>query len=231
MADRHPQGMVTVAQHAPRHSEEALTDPGSDEQQRAVAAAIEQHWEELLIDARVWVRSQGLQSDLETLAWDALQQAIATALRCAGRYDVQRAARPWLRRILFNTIRTARRDAATERKHVLPLADAAQGVRRVQREQGSERQELSEDELLGMLGASTETASMASHEGFEELLALVGAADQEVLRLAYGEGLRGAVLGARLGISEGAAYTRLSRALARLRTAYREVNNYQQDDS
>jgi RNA polymerase sigma factor (sigma-70 family) len=224
-------GSVLVAQHAFQPTRQDIPVPASGEQQQALAAAIEQHWEELLVDSRVWVRSLGLQGDLEALAWDALQEAIATALRCAGRYDVRCAARPWLRRILFNVIRTVRRDMATERRHVLSLTDAAESALRASRGHSTAEGNLSDDELLGILGAMTEASHTASDGGFEDLLALAGEADQEVLRLAYGDGLRGAALGARLGISEGAAYTRLSRALARLRTVYRESYNRQQDGS
>jgi DNA-directed RNA polymerase specialized sigma24 family protein len=54
----------------------------------------------------------------------------------------------------------------------------------------------------------------------DELLSLVSDKDQEVLRLAAIDGLRGKSLANRLQISEGAAYTRLNRALTRLAQAY-----------
>lgn len=57
-------------------------------------------------------------------------------------------------------------------------------------------------------------------DGVEETLALVEESDREVLRLSFCEGLQGAELAARLGVSTGAAYTRKCRAIDRLRRAY-----------
>lgn len=219
-----------MAQLEPDHSEQSPLRPASSEQQQALIAAIERHWDELLVSARVLIYKLGVPGDPKVLAQDALHDAVVTALRRAGTYDIMRPARPWLRGILFNAVRTLRRDAVNERKHIVPLADAAHAVVRHQSQHDREETSLSEDELFSLLGATARGSEATRNEGFEDLLALVSEADREVLRLAYLEELRGAELGARLGIKEGAAYTRLSRALDRLRAAYQQSRNRHQDD-
>ena len=62
--------------------------------------------------------------------------------------------------------------------------------------------------------------STAGQTTFDDLLTLVSDNDQRVLRLAFEGNLRGQSLAAELGISEGAAWARLSRAIKRLREAY-----------
>ena len=79
---------------------------------------------------------------------------------------------------------------------------------------------LTEDEMFDLLYQSAGQANSHHQPTLEELLSLVKPSDQEVLRLAFVDGLRGKSLAAALGISEGAAWSRLSRAIARLRKAY-----------
>ena len=74
--------------------------------------------------------------------------------------------------------------------------------------------------MFDLLCSSAETAGSGKHVTMDELLSLVEGNDREVLQLAFVEGLRGKALAERLCISEGAAYTRQSRAIARLRRAY-----------
>ena len=63
-------------------------------------------------------------------------------------------------------------------------------------------------------------------QGLLELLDLVSAADRRVLTLRFVYRLRGRELAQELGISHGAARTRLSRALSRLATAYHRADRF-----
>jgi RNA polymerase sigma factor (sigma-70 family) len=197
-----------------------MVDGAGSAAARAIGRAIEEHWDELRRDARVYVHALDLRGDREALAQDALQDAVVTALRAAASYDTNRPALPWLRRILFNVLRTRRRDDATERRFVVPLAEAARGAARAQHERGKDPSTLTDDELLGQLGAAVEGPEGGEATDLEELLALVDDADRLILRLRVEEGLTGRPLADRLGISTGAAYTRLSRAKDRLRAAW-----------
>jgi DNA-directed RNA polymerase specialized sigma24 family protein len=58
------------------------------------------------------------------------------------------------------------------------------------------------------------------HISFAELISLVGPDDQQMLKLAFQDNLKGNDLAATLKISDGAANVRLSRAISRLRQAY-----------
>lgn len=195
---------------------ETESEQATAEQIRALSEAIEKHGDDLLRSARLYVRTYGPPGDINTLAQDVLQDALVTAVRIAARFDPSRDARPWLRRIIFNEARTAGRNRRTERKYIQPVSDAARGAgARV-----DNPTELSEDELFGVLGATRQGADEGLEDDVEETLALVGESDREVLRLSILEGLQGADLGARLGISAGAAYTRKCRAIDRLRMAY-----------
>ncbi len=188
----------------------------TEEQRRALAEAIEKHWDELVHAARTYTSKFGPPGDTNSLSQEVLQDALVTVVRTAARFDTSRPARPWLRRIIFNQARTACRDRRTERKYIQPVTDAARGT--VTRE--DDPSEHSEAELFGLLGATSKGADHGVDDDVEEILALVGESDREVLRLSVCEGLQGPDLAARLGVSKGAAYVRKCRAIERLRTAY-----------
>ena len=63
----------------------------------------------------------------------------------------------------------------------------------------------------------------------QNLLSLLTEGDRQVLELAFIDDLNGKDLAANLVVSEGAAYTKKSRAIARLRKAYTQANpDYQE---
>lgn len=194
------------------------------EQRRVLSEAIEKYWDDLVQAARVYTKQFGPPGDINSLSQDVLQDALVTIVRTAARFDTSRPARPWLRSIIFNQARTARRNQRTERKYIQPVSDAARGA--VAR--ADNPNEISEAELFGLIGAASEGADQGIGEDVEETLALVGESDREVLRLTFCEGLQGSELAARLGISAGAAYTRKCRALDRLRNAYQRSNSGQE---
>jgi RNA polymerase sigma factor (sigma-70 family) len=190
----------------------------------ALAVAFEQHWEDLLVAARVWLHRADVRGDLHALAQDAVQDACTTAIRLAATYDPSRPARPWLRSILFNTIRTIARNRRTERRHVIGLEEAAAGALRQHDERGDPTADLSVDDLLDRLGASGDLGVDAGEQAATDLLGLVSPADAEILRLRYLEGYQGPLLAERLGCRTGTADVRLHRARTRLAAAYIRVN-------
>lgn len=182
--------------------------------------AIEQHWSDLLVGIRVYIKRFGLAEDrssVEKLSQEILQDTVATALQRAGNYDPSRPAHPWLLGVAINHIRRWRRTRGYERRHITPVADTPQ-IRKLTQQLDSEM--LTEDEMIDWLYYHGQQLGTAGQITFNDLLSLVSDSDQEVLRLAFEGNLRGKSLAAELGISEGAAWARLSRAIKRLREAY-----------
>jgi RNA polymerase sigma factor (sigma-70 family) len=210
--------------------DEAASEPEGQADERQVELirlAVEAQLELLTRDARVFVYKLGVPGDRESAAADALQTMVITAIRLADRYDPSRPAYPWLRTLLFNAVRSICRRNRLDRHRSPTLTDIAARAAREQRARGESVSGLSEDEILGRLGArhlDPEGDGDAAEE-LERWFAPLGAGEREILRLAYEEEMNGAELGARLGITAGAAYTRLSRARSRLRDVIQSTGN------
>ena len=184
-----------------------------------VAAAIERSLPRLLPGIRVYVWRFGLASDrssVEELAYETLQDTIAQALGSAALYDCDREMLPWLLGIAKNVIKRSLRRRKQEQGLITPVADISQAHIQVHQSNGDV---LSEDELFDLV-CQPDVQTGILQSGLPDLLSLVQSSDQQILELAYVDGLGGKDLAAALGISEGAAWTRLSRARARLRNAY-----------
>lgn len=178
---------------------------------------IEQEWQRLLTGIRIYVRKFGLAGDAsttDTVARDILQDTVVTALAQSSNYDPDRLALPWLLGVAINHIRHRRRALGVESR-VLPVAD----VRLTSSGEGDSRS-LSTDEIFDLLTQRATADRRPNQLTAVEILSLVNEADRQILQLAFIEGLRGKALAAQLGISEGAAWARTSRAITRLREAY-----------
>lgn len=191
----------------------------NDDALRILQRAIEDRYEELLVSARVFVFQLGLTRNRETaqsMAEEAVQNAIVAAMRGAVTYNTAYPPHPWLRKIVYNTVLSMRRGRRIERRYIVPITETAGD--------SANAASTGPDEivLLARLRGITEQAEMSGEPDTTELLALVSERDAEVLRLSVIDGLNGAELATALGTSEGAAYTRLSRAKARLRQRYIE---------
>ena len=187
---------------------------------RLLDHAVEQHWPDVLIGVRIYIRKFGLSRDRnsdEALARDVLQDAILLALENADKFDPARPARPWILGFALNCLRHARRSEAYERKHIIPVAEIPE-VRSAEAESGP----LSEDEMFGLLYHSTQSSRPPDGPCLEDLLAPLTDGDRAVLRLHFVHDLRGKDLAAALGMNEGRAWARLSRAKARLRELYQK---------
>ncbi len=179
--------------------------------------AIEQGWQDLLTGIRIYVRKFGLVSDAPTvdvLAREILQDTVVTALQRADNYDPERPARPWLLGISINHIRRRVRVRAAESNVVL-----VDDTKLSREHAGKDSKGPTADEMFDLLLRSSRNFRPGQLT-LDELLSLVGETDREVLRLVFIEGLRGKSLAAELGVSEGAAWARTSRAIAKFRKAY-----------
>jgi RNA polymerase sigma factor (sigma-70 family) len=198
--------------------------------------AIEQHWQRLLAGIRVYVYKFGLaqsRSSIDSLAREVLNDTVVTALEKASNYSPDRPAHAWLLRVAFNHIRHRLR-AQSNRQADRLVTDTVRAQRVAT---SSDQKTLSEEDMLDLLYQLNNPPFRSDRLTVEEMLSLVTESDRKVLQLVFIEDLRGKALAAELGISEGAAYTRTSRAIANLRKAFdkgeqtNEKGNYNAEQS
>jgi RNA polymerase sigma factor (sigma-70 family) len=193
-----------------------------EQKRRQLNEAIENDWQNFVGTIRVYVKKFGLaqnQVAIETLALEVLHETIITAHQIANKYELGRLARSWLWGIAIKHMQRRQRSLNIEQRHITPIAEMPE-VRQAMQQWDSKP--LSEDEMFAILYQDNMQSNPISELTLNELLASVSPGDKEILTLAYVQDLRGKALAAELGISEGAANTRLSRALGRLRDAYKQ---------
>lgn len=186
----------------------------------ALRQAIADQWHDLLTAIRVQVWKFGLAADrpqVEAIAQEVLQNTIVTALQRASAYDPSRPALAWLRGIALNELRSLKRALHSEYHHTVPVADAPQAREAQRRANG----QLTEDDMYDLLMEANRSTEPYTPT-LDDLLSLVNEDDRRTLLLAFGEGLPREELAAVLGISLGAAWSRVSRAVSRLSQAYSE---------
>lgn len=193
-----------------------LRNSSREQKQELLGDEIERNEQDLLAGIRVYIRKFQLvesNESFESLAREIRQDTVVTALDKAENYDPSRPARPWLLGIAINHIHHRLRN-----KHIITaLADTPQSRRVTQEfEDGAP----SEEEILDLLYQSKSRPVRHDQLTLNEFLSLVNDSDREVLRLAFVENLRGKALATELGIREGAAWARLSRAIKSLRETY-----------
>lgn len=188
-----------------------------------LSSALAEYEPKLRDAAQAIVRSLGLARDpalVAELANEAVQVAAQRVLEEAGAYHLEQPPHPWIRKFVYNAVRTLRSQHLTERKHLSLVSDTATAQR--QRAQGSDY--ITEEELLGRLWAARNDTEQQLE--WREIFQPMHPEDRLVLEL-YLNGHTGEALAAeltkRLGrtIRRGAADTRLSRAKSRLPAAYR----------
>lgn len=209
---------MTSQEEQPKNSSPA----GNNQNRDVLRTAIEREWPHLLTGVRIFVSRFGLVTrgaTLEDTAREILHDTIATALAKSAKYNNQQEPLPWLLGIAINHIRHRRR-AVRINSGVVAIADVR--LPSMTPDTGSTR--LSSDEMFDLLMRSASANFRSNRLNANELLLLVKEEDRKILHLAFIEGLRGKALAAHLGISEGAALTRTSRAIARLREAYFEAS-------
>jgi RNA polymerase sigma factor (sigma-70 family) len=203
-------------------ADSASCDAGLEQKRRQLNEAIENDWQNFVGTIQVYVKKFGLareSAEIKTLAQEVLHETIITAHQIADKYELERPARSWLWGIAIKHMQRRQRSKNIEQRHITPIAEMPE-VR--QAKQQLDSKSLSEDEMFAILYQDNTQSNPLSQLTLNELLALVSPSDQEILTLAFVQDLRGKVLAAELGISEGAANTRLSRVLGRLRDAYKQ---------
>lgn len=198
--------------------------PEQSPKQQLLCEAIERDWQRLQGDIQVWVSSVlkqfGTKFDktcerysIEAVAQEILHETIETALKKVEEFDFNRRPYPWLRGIAINKVKEWQRNQDKKSNRVIPIEKLSKACQ-------IKQQSVSGEEILGLLHQSSDSSSPDSQLMLEYLLSLVKDSDREVLRLAFVDGLDGKSLAAALGTTEGTAYTKKHRAIARLRQAY-----------
>lgn len=197
---------------------ELSDDSASASPSAVLGAGIEHDFVSLqrAVELLVWrfLVQQGRPLDHEALratAEDVLQEAIARVLQRAAAYDPQRSAHAWVLGFAIKVLQERRRREHLERQYLVAATGGA-----------ASEVEHAADTLLERVSDLATT----DRQGLLELLDLVSAADRRVLTLRFVYRLRGRELARALGISHGAARTRLSRALSRLATAYHRADRF-----
>jgi RNA polymerase sigma-70 factor (ECF subfamily) len=146
------------------------------------------------------------------MAADVFQDAVVEALRFVERLDLSMQPRAWFLAIATNVLKRKRAVSARRYRFEVLTSDLT-----------TFEHASSESELFDRMAPRLEPGpeqELEMREQVRELLALVSAADAEVLCLALLYDLDSAALAQRLGVSVGAARVRLHRAQRRLRAAW-----------
>lgn len=205
------------------HSPDSISSFDPVRGRQILTAAIEQEKNELLAGIKIYLWQLGAVSNralAEANAEDIFQEMSLTAHIKADRFDPERPPRPWLLTIAINHIRHLSRSHIVERRRLVQL-EAVPPPRQQKNNWSvvrSEANQSDEGELEELSGNSSLTHPMTEDkEGFDDLISGVSESHQRILRLRFIVGLQGKDLAAALKISEGAANTRVSRALSELR--------------
>jgi DNA-directed RNA polymerase specialized sigma24 family protein len=178
--------------------------------QQHVADGLRENERSLQNALRAFIRSLGLathRDGVESLLPDLFTTTFDTALQKADHYDPSCSLLAWLRQIAFNCTREHKRKT----HRVVPIAETRQVA------QHAEQGDLSEAEMFDLFqGIATPEAKLT----LNDLLPQVPLAYHAVLRFHVNDGLKGRALATRMGTSEGAAATKLSRARDHLAKAY-----------
>jgi len=134
-------------------------------------------------------------------AEDATQEAFIKAYRNLDRFRTQSAFRPWLLAIVTNEARNGRRSAGRRGNLALRVAARREGH---------------------VASAEDEAVRSAGRQVLLDAVATLGDRDREIVALRFFAGLSEAEMATALDVPAGTVKSRLSRALARLRTALPE---------
>ena len=194
---------------------------------QCLRTALEDHESKLRDAAQAFVYVLGLARDpfqVAEFAGEAVQYAAQRVLEEASTYQIDQPPYPWIRKFVYNAVRTLRSKRLIERKHLTLVSDTVTAQR--SRAQAPDRN--TEEELLAQLWVARNNAEPQLE--WREIFQLMHPEDRLVLEL-YLDGYAGEALAAALTqqfgrtIRRGAADTRLSRAKSRLPDAYRSYRH------
>ena len=213
-----------------KRSLEPSSNPKRTQKQQILCDEIEQNYQTLenTIKAKVSqaIKNFGYKFDLShkpdcinTIATEILQNTVETVLKKSEEFDLNRSAFPWILQIAMYKYKGWQRDITRNSERVIPI-----------RKLSSSKNNLPEEELLGILHKSSQSSNAEDSIMLEDLLSLVNQSDRKILKLAFIDDLNGKNLAAALGVSEGNAYTKKHRALTKLKKAYIQTNSDCQGD-
>lgn len=176
--------------------------------------AIEQFKPNLLMDIRVYLRQLKLPHLLEYTE-DFYSELKITALKNAGNYKPECSAKAWLRQAAFYMVQHLSRDEQKQPR-TTPISDLAQSFGF----DGSV-ENASESDLFDYLKQKSVDRFFSENQlKADEILSVVNTDDRKILRMRFVVGYNTKEIAAQLGISEGAANVRLSRAKNRLQREF-----------
>lgn len=176
--------------------------------------AIEQFKTNLLMDIRVYLKKFKL-PDSKEHAEEILSEVKITALKNAGNYNPENSAKAWLRQAAFHKIQHLCRNQMKQPR-TTSVSDAV-----LKFGFAGDVENASESELFDYLEKqSVERFFRENQLKAEEILSVVNEKDQKILRLSFINGYSNKEIAAYYGISENAAYVRLSRARNNLRKEF-----------
>lgn len=176
--------------------------------------AVEQFKPKLLMDIQAYLKHFRLFHLLEQ-AEDLWSELKITAIRNAGNYDPECSARAWLRQAAFYMIQRLSRDEKRT-PQITQISEAA-----LKFGFDGNADETSETELLDYLRQKSIDRFFKENQlKTDEILSVVDENDRRILRMSFVDGYSNREIAAHLGISEGAADVRLSRARNKLRKEF-----------
>ena len=185
----------------------------------ALRTAIETQWSDLRRGVEVLIWKKGLASNREaisSLAEDVLQEVVKRAWAKLEAYHPERSSpHAWLMGIATNILLEQQRRDQQDQRYLLHSADVL-----LETDTGS-----SQGDLAMLYDVAT-----TQPDRLVELLDLVPPADRRVLTYRFIDNLTGPELAAALGVKEGAARTRLSRAVGKFKAAYRNAEQLGRED-
>src|SRR5260370_4008343 len=154
---------------------------------------------------------------VQSVAMTVLQESVIEALAHAERFANASQPRAWFLAVAANVLKRKRRELARQSRYELSVSELMANA-----EDMGESAFFEQVVNLAVPGPEQE---VEARERMSEMLSLVSAEDQRVLRLAFLHDMDGQMLADALAVPPSTARSRLHRALARLRVAWA---NYEQ---
>lgn len=151
---------------------------------------------------------------VQTLALTVWQETALEALAHTERFARASQPRAWILAVAANVLKRKRYEITRQSRHELPISRLIANAEDLQ-------ESAFFDQLANLVVPGPEQ-EVEAQEQVHEMLALVSAEDQRILRLALLHDLDGQMLAHALGVPPSTARSRLHRAIARLRIAWKE---------
>src|SRR5258707_5701902 len=149
---------------------------------------------------------------VQSVAMTVLQETVIETLAHADRFANASQPRAWFLAVAANVLKRKRREMARKTRYESPASELIANTEDI-----GESAFFEQVVNLAVPGPEQE---VEASERIREMLSLVSAEDQLILRLAFLHDMNGQMLADALAVSPSTARSRLHRALARLRLAW-----------